>query len=141
VTRRSGNTDGLIASRVPDMNGTQTTRTRSAGSGILLKVLLCTQLASARHVIQVGEKSSNSRGWPAERLNSDFNVEIVVSEITLALGAAAADPWPEADVHEASRNNADTATANPRPKRHPQCFRWVTRTGLFLPDPYSMAPR
>ena len=92
MTRRSGNTDGLIASRVPDMNGTQTTRTRSAGSGILLKMLLCTQLAPARHVIQVGENSSSSRGCPASRLNSDFNVEILVSDVTLPPCGAAAAP-------------------------------------------------
>jgi hypothetical protein len=55
-------------------------------------MLLCTQLAPARHVIQVGESNSSNRGCPASRLNSDFNVEIVVSVVTLPLIGAAAAP-------------------------------------------------
>src|SRR6516165_5049920 len=71
-----------MAPRVPWRNGTHTTNTRSAGSGFLLKMLFCTQLAPARHVIQVGEKISTSRVWPSARLNSDLRVEIVFSEMT-----------------------------------------------------------
>ena len=109
----------------------------------MLKMLLCTQLAPARHVIQVGESNSSNRGCPASRLKSDFKVEIAVSEMTLpraAVGAAGpeadpapladagpladpgpeADPWPEAaEVHEARTRKADATTANPRPMRQP----------------------
>src|SRR5215469_5206059 len=74
--------DGLIEPRVPCMNGTHTTNTRSAGSAFLLKMLFCTQLAPARHVIQVGEKISTSRVWPSARLNSDLRVEMAFSEMT-----------------------------------------------------------
>lgn len=75
--------DGWIdRARVPWRNGTQTTNTRSAGSGFLLKMLFCTQLAPARHVIQVGEKISTSRVWPSARLNSDLRVEMAFSEMT-----------------------------------------------------------
>jgi len=55
-------------------------------------MLLCTQLAPARHVIQVGENNSSSRGCPASRLNSDFNVEILVSVVTRLLCGAAVAP-------------------------------------------------
>lgn len=82
----------MIACRVPDMKGTHTTITRRLGSDILLKMLLCTQLAPARHVIQVGENKSSKRGCPASRLNSDFNVEILVREMTRLLGVALARP-------------------------------------------------
>src|SRR5215471_6044175 len=92
VTRLSGNTDGLIAPRDPPRNGTHTTSTRSAGSAILLKMLLCTQLAPARHVVQVGEKISTRRGCPLSRLNSDLSVEIPVSETTPPLRAAVPGP-------------------------------------------------
>src|SRR5262250_2928626 len=64
VTRLSGKTDGLIAPRDPPTNGTHTTSTRSAGSVILLKMLLCTQLAPARHVAQVGEKIWRASHFP-----------------------------------------------------------------------------
>ena len=76
VTRVSGKTDGLIAFRVPLRKGTQTTNTRRAGFASRLRMLLCTQLAPARHVAQVGEKIKTRRGWPSSRLNSDFSVEI-----------------------------------------------------------------
>src|SRR5262249_57423899 len=92
VPRRSGNTDELTAPRDPPRNGTHTTSTRSAGSAILLKMLLCTQLAPARHVVQVGEKIRTRRGCPSSRLNSDFSVEIWFSDMTPPLRAAA--PWP-----------------------------------------------
>jgi hypothetical protein len=45
-------------------------------------MLLCTQLAPARHVSQVGEKISTSRVWPSARLNSDLRVEMAFSEMT-----------------------------------------------------------
>ena len=73
----------MIAPREPSRNGTHTTNTRREGSGFLLKMLLCTQLAPARHVGQVGEKISTSRGWPSARLNSDLRVEMAFSEMTL----------------------------------------------------------
>jgi hypothetical protein len=38
------------------------TNTRRLGSGFLLRMLFCTQLAPARQAIQVGEKMSISRG-------------------------------------------------------------------------------
>jgi hypothetical protein len=84
-------------------------------------MLLCTQLAPARHVIQVGENNSNRRGRPASRLNSDFNVEIRVSEMTRPLGAALARLWLE-DVQEASATVADSATASARDERSPSCL-------------------
>src|SRR5215469_5123050 len=91
--------DGLIASRVPWRNGTQTTNTRSAGSAFLLKMLFCTQLAPARQVIQVGEKISTSRVWPSARLNSDLSFEMAFSATTppgreVAAGRAAAVDVP-----------------------------------------------
>src|ERR1700751_2430832 len=76
------------------MNGPHTTSTRSAGSDIVLKMLLCTQLAPARQVVQVGEKISTRRGCPLSRLNSVLSVEIVVSEMRPRLGEAA--PLPPA---------------------------------------------
>src|SRR5215471_18568765 len=95
--------DGLIAPRLPCINGTHTTNTRSAGSGFLLKTLFCTQLAPARHVIQVGEKISTSRGRPSARLNSDLRVEMAFSAMTppgreVAAGPAAAAGVPGAGV-------------------------------------------
>ena len=123
VTRVSGKTDGLIAPRDPLRNGTHTTSTRSAGSAILLKMLLCTQLAPARHVGQVGEKISTRRGCPLSRLNSDFRVAILVSEMTPPLREAAllpgeVAPGPaagDADVHDArTKPAAAAATAADR---------------------------
>src|SRR5262249_12500520 len=92
VTGRAGRRGGWLARRDPPRKGTQTTRTRRAGSGMLLKILLCTQLAPARHVVQVGEKISTRRGCPLSRLNSDLSVEIPVSEITPPLREA--EPGP-----------------------------------------------
>src|SRR5262252_3245433 len=87
--------DGLIEPRVPCMNGTHTTNTRSAGSGFRLKMLFCTQLAPARHPIQVGEKISTSRVWPSARLNSDLRVEMAFSEMT-PTGREVSPDWPGA---------------------------------------------
>jgi len=61
VTRLSARIDGLTALRVPPTNGTQIAKIRSRGSWLWLKMLLCTQLAPARHAGQVGEKISTSR--------------------------------------------------------------------------------
>src|SRR5215469_3052052 len=112
VTRLSGKTDGLIAPRDPPRNGTHTTSTRSAGSAILLKMLLCTQLAPARHVVQVGEKISTRRGCPLSRLNRRFRVEIPVSETTPPLREAAPGPaGAVADEHDARTKPAAAAAA------------------------------
>src|SRR5215813_10186877 len=109
TTRRSGKIDVLIACRVPARNGTHTTSTRRAGSGMRLKILLCTQLAPARHVVQVGEKSKTRRGWPSSRLNCDFKVLTVVSEMTPPWDGVLAGPLLEAEVHKASRKPAAIA--------------------------------
>jgi hypothetical protein len=66
-------------------------------------MLFCTQLAPARHVIQVGEKISTSRVWPSARLNSDLRVEMAFSAMTppgreVAAGRAGAVETPGADV-------------------------------------------
>src|SRR5262245_27408010 len=107
ATRRSGKIDGLIACLVPARNGTHTTSTRRAGSDMRLKILLCTQLAPARHVVQVGEKSKTRRGCPSSRLNCDFKALTVVSDITPPPdGALAAPRLDAADVHEASKKAA-----------------------------------
>jgi hypothetical protein len=63
---------------------------------VRLKMLLCTQLAPARHVAQVGEKISTRRGCPLSRLNSDLRGPIVVSETTAPVRAPAAGPCAEA---------------------------------------------
>src|SRR5262249_61465640 len=112
VTGRAGRTDGLIAPRDPPRKGTQTTRTRRAGSGMLLKILLCTQLAPARHVVQVGEKISTRRGCPLSRLNSDLSVEIPVSEITPPLREA--EPGPGEAVPPPAAGGPDGAGATTR---------------------------
>src|SRR5262249_7454241 len=57
-------------------------------------MLFSTQLAPARHVIQVGEKISTSRVWPSARLNSDLRVEMAFSEMT-PLGREVAPPGLE----------------------------------------------
>src|SRR5689334_13195558 len=94
------------------MNGTHTTSTRSAGSGIGVKMLLCTQLAPARHVIQVGDRISTRRGCPPSRLNSVFRVEIAVSETTPPLrDAALAPPAGGAAEHDARTRPAAAAAA------------------------------
>jgi hypothetical protein len=87
-------------------------------------MLFCTQLAPARHVIQVGEKISTSRVWPSARLNSDLRVEMAFSAMTppgrdVAAGRAAGADVPDADApgavdagdweHETSRRPATTA--------------------------------
>jgi hypothetical protein len=80
-------------------------------------MLLCTQLAPARHVVQVGEKISTRRVWPSSRLNNDFKVEMSFSEMTLPLREV--DPGlvaGAADVH-AARSRAATAAAIPEARR------------------------
>src|SRR5262249_57152533 len=99
--------------------GTQTTRTRRAGSGMLLKILLCTQLAPARHVVQVGEKISTRRGCPLSRLNSDLSVEIPVSEITPPLRAAEPGPGEAVPPPAAGAAPADQARTPPPPPPPP----------------------
>src|SRR5215467_9870383 len=119
VTRLSGKIDELIAPREPPRNGTHTTSTRSAGSAVRLKMLLCTQLAPARQVAQVGEKISTRRGWPLSRLNSDLKVEIPVSDTTPPLRDAVPGPLDAAPgplvgapgEHDASTEPAATAAA------------------------------
>src|SRR5262249_58233884 len=91
----------------------QTTRTRRAGSGMLLKMLLCTQLAPARHVVQVGDKISTRRGCPLSRLNTDLSVEIPVSEMTPPVREA--EPGPG----EAVPPPAAGAPPQPRPRTQP----------------------
>src|SRR6516225_3539643 len=82
-------------------------------------MLLCTQLAPARHVAQVGEKISTRRGCPLSRLNSDFKVEIRFSARTPPLceeepGPGEAAPGPvagPAGEHDASAKPAVPAAA------------------------------
>src|SRR5215472_6758078 len=140
VTLRSGNTDGLIACRVPDTNGSHTTSTRRLGSDILLKMLLCTQLAPARHVPQVGDNKSSNRGCPASRLNSDFNVEILVREMTRPLGALDRLSLEATEVHEASTTTADSATATARPERSPSRRQHRMRRMTAAPSASSRMP-
>jgi hypothetical protein len=125
VTRASGKTDGLIAFRVPFRNGTQTTNTRRAGLASRPRMLLCTQLAPARHVGQVGEKSKISRGWPASRLNSVLSVVMWFSVMTLP-ACEIARPCPDdeeagvsVDAHPAKARTAAVAAAMPRATRGP----------------------
>src|SRR5262250_2960207 len=80
---------------------------------MLLKILLCTQLAPARHVVQVGEKIRNRRGCPLSRLNSDLSVEIPVSEITPPLREA--EPGPGEAVPPPAAGAADEHDARTRP--------------------------
>src|SRR5262249_26745235 len=147
VTGRAGRTDGLIAPRDPPRKGTQTTRTRRAGSGMLLKILLCTQLAPARHVVQVGEKISTRRGCPVSRLNSDLSVEIPVSEITPP--PPAAEPGPGEAVPPPAAGAADEHDARTRPaapaaattaSRDLRRSRQATRIPIRLLSPTSMTP-
>jgi hypothetical protein len=141
------------------MNGTQTTNTRSVGSGFRLKMLFCTQLAPARHVIQVGEKISTSRVCPSARLNSDLRVEMAFSAMTppgreVVAGPAAAVDAPGAGVpgavdtedeeHEAStrpETTAVTAAITARAGRDPLAFgHALTITSPLSLRMSSMAP-
>ena len=75
-------------------------------------MLLCTQLAPARHVVQVGEKISTRRGCPLSRLNRRFRVEIPVSETTPPLREAAPGPaGAVADEQDARTKPAAAAAA------------------------------
>lgn len=100
------------------------TNTRKAGSGFVLMMLFCTQLAPARHVIQVGEKMSTSRGWPPARLNSDRRAAILFSDWTGTAAGPAADRTddPGTDgawlaVHEQASKPTATAAPASRPAR------------------------
>src|SRR5262249_16408167 len=142
VTGRAGRRGGWLARRDPPRKGTQTTRTRRAGSGMLLKILLCTQLAPARHVVQVGEKISTRRGCPLSRLNSDLSVEIPVSEITPPLPQAAPRPRRAAPASSAGRPPQPTPqTHAPRPGRrnHGQPRPQALAPSDPHPDPPSLA--
>jgi hypothetical protein len=102
-------------------------------------MLLCTQLAPARQVIQVGDKISTKRGCPLSRLNSDFRVAIPVSEMTPPLREAtplpgAVVPGPatgDADVHDTRTKPAAAAatTAADRDLRRPN---QATRITIFF---------
>ena len=139
VTRLSGKIDGLIAARVPLRNGTQITNTRSSEFAVLLKMLLCTQLAPARHVGQVGEKMRISRACPSLRLNNDFSVPMLFSAKAPpwpALLAVAAAPVPD-DVQEASRPGSAAITAaasSDRTSRNDKPIRLATRIPILVPD-------
>jgi hypothetical protein len=116
-------------------------------------MLFCTQLAPARHVIQVGEKISTSRVWPSARLNSDLRVEMAFSAMTppgreAAAGRAAAADVPGADVpgavdpgdgeHETIRRPqtpAVTAATTARAGRDPLAF----GRALRIANPLSAA--
>jgi hypothetical protein len=97
-------------------------------------MLFCTQLAPARHVIQVGEKISTSRVWPSARLNSDLRAEMAFSEMTPPGWAVAPDRATGADVpgagdteegdteegeHEATRRPETAAAITARADRDP----------------------
>src|SRR5215472_7392929 len=132
VTRLPGKIDGLIAARVPSRNGTQITNTRRVGSAALLKMLLCTQLAPARHVGQVGEKIRIRRVRPSSRLNSDFSASILVSVMTLPLptllDVAGVPLTAPDDAHEASKPGraASIAAASVRKSRRDEPVRVAT---------------
>src|SRR5262249_61642304 len=80
---------------------------------MLLKMLLCTQLAPARHVVQVGDKISTRRGCPLSRLNTDLSVDIPVSEMTPPVREA--EPGPG----EAVPPPAAGGGGRPRPPNKP----------------------
>src|SRR5215831_11384898 len=136
--------DGLIAPRVPWRNGTHTTNTRSEGSWFRLKMLFCTQLAPARHAIQVGEKISTSRVWPSAALNSDLRVEMALSEMTppgRAAGADAPGVVDTGDVEHATIKRPDTTTATAasaaRAGRDPRA--WAGRISPAVGDALPIA--
>jgi hypothetical protein len=110
-------------------------------------MLLCTQLAPARQVVQVGEKINTSRVWPSARLNSDLRAEMAVSE-TMArelvpgrpagAGVPAAVDAGDAE-HEASTNPAPTAATAARASRALAVFRQaIPIASLFPLCSYSM---
>ena len=135
VTRPSGKIAGLIAPRDPPRNGTHTTSTRSAGSAIRLKMLLCTQLAPARHVAQVGEKINTRRVSPSSLLNTDFKVEMSFSDMTLPLRDAAPGlAAGAADVHDA-RTTAAAITAAIQASRDLRPRRRATGIPTLFPSP------
>src|SRR5690242_7420565 len=112
-------------------------------------MLLCTQLAPARQVIQVGEKISTRRGCPLSRLNSDFKVEIPVSEMTPPFREATplsgeVVPGPAAggaDVHDA-RTKPAAAAATTAAARDLRRSGQATRIPIrFLSPATSMPPR
>jgi hypothetical protein len=76
-------------------------------------MLLCTQLAPARHVVQVGERIITRRGCPLSRLNSVFSVEIELSEMTLPLRELVLAPPGGADEHDARTRPAAATAATP----------------------------
>src|SRR5215469_5041757 len=140
VTRLSGKIDGLIAVRVPLRNGTHITNTRRPGSDVLLKMLLCTQLAPARHVGQVGEKTRISRVCPSSRSNSAFSVSMLFSAMTLLLPllAAAAPPLAVPDAaHDARKPGSaaiTAAAASARTSSDDRPVRLTIRILIPIPD-------
>src|SRR5215469_5944865 len=137
VTRLPGKIDGLIAARVPLRNGTQITNTRRPGSVARLKMLLCTQLAPARHAGQVGEKMRISRVCTSSRLNSDFSVSILFSVTTLALLPAAPLLAVPEDAHEDRKPGSTASTAvaaSARISRKDMPVRLATRIPSLFPD-------
>ena len=110
-------------------------------------MLFCTQLAPARHVIQVGEKISTSRVWPSARLNSDLRVEIVFSEMT-PTGREVSPDRPGAvdtpgavvpggvdteDEHETIRRPHTTAVTAARADRDPPASRHALAIASLFP--------
>jgi hypothetical protein len=104
-------------------------------------MLLCTQLAPARHVIQVGENNISRRGCPASRLKSDFNTEILVSEITLPLCPALAGRWPEvAEVQDVSTRITASVAAMARAERRPSWRQHRMTRMTLVPSACSSMP-
>jgi len=87
-------------------------------------MLLCTQLAPARHVAQVGEK-----------INTDFKVEMSFSDMTLPLRDAAPGlAAGAADVHDA-RTTAAAITAAIQASRDLRPRRRATGIPTLFPSP------
>jgi len=127
------------------MNGTQTAKTRNRGSGIWLKMLLCTQLAPARHVGQVGENISTSRGWPSVRLNKARKVDIWFGAMTRPLVA----PRPAGaeapglltagcEVQDAASEPSTTAVAAAVAASRPEA---ATLPMIVIAPPHASLPR
>src|SRR5215469_14441630 len=143
VTRLPGKIDGLIAVRVPPRNGTQITNTRRPESAVRLKILLCTQLAPARHVGQVGEKMRISRVSPSSRLNCAFSVSMLFRAMTLLLAFPRAETAPD-DEHEDRKPGSATTTAaaaSARTSRNVRPARFMTLIPILSPAWYSALHR
>ena len=79
-------------SLVPARKGTHIANTRRFGDEYFSRISLCTQLAPARHVVQVGEINKISRVFPASVLNRCRSSATFLSSITPAFRVAGSFP-------------------------------------------------